>query len=105
MFYSISSVLLCGALWLWLSIRVLPGASAEEGSWAGEPWRRASSLLEMDPEWLVSHGSTGMGVLFISGGNWGPGEPLLCLREDSSAGGPSLGGWLEGFQTAPYFPP
>lgn len=45
------------------------------GSRGGE-----SRLLEMDWEWLVSPGSVGTGVLFISGGNWGPGEPLLCPR-------------------------
>lgn len=110
MFYSISSLLLCAAWWpwelsWWLSTRVLPGATAESGVWTGEPWRRAGSLLETAQEWRVSCGSTGMGVLFISGGNWGPGEPLLWPREDGSGGGSSPQGWLESFQPAPYCPP
>jgi len=73
--------------------------------WAGQLWRRASRLPEVDQERLVSPGSTGMGVLFSDGGNPGPGEPLLGPREDCSAGGSSIQGWLGGVHTAPSCPP
>ena len=100
MFYSIFSVLLCGALWLWelswsLSIRVLPGASTEEGSWAWGAMEESEQFTGDGPGVAGEPWQHGKWVPFSSAGETGAQESLCCARERTAllVGPHSGGGW------------